>query len=135
MSCAWKQTAYWRNDEALWEHAIACTSGNYTAHNNLGYVLAAQGRTAEAIEHYQKALEIDPDCAESDNNLGTAFLNQGRLDKALVYYRQALAINPNFAEVENNLGILLTKQGRTAEAIEHYQKAIELESQPRRILQ
>ncbi len=126
MGCAWKQTAYWRNDEALWEHTIACTSGNYTAHNNLGYVLAAQGRTTEAIEHYQKALKIDPDCAESDNNLGTVFLNQGRLDKALEYYRQALAIDPNFAEAQNNLGILLTKQGKTTEAIEHYRKAIEL---------
>lgn len=124
--CAWKQTSYWRNDESLWEHAIACTSGNYTAHNNLGYVLAAEGRTTEAIEHYQRALEINPDCAESDNNLGTVFLDQGQLDKALGYYRQALAIDPNFAEAHNNLGILLSKQGKTAEAIEHYQKAIEL---------
>ena len=126
MVCAWKQIAYWRNDESLWEHAIACTSGNYTAHNNLGYLLAAQGRTAEAIEHYQKALKINPDCAESDNNLGTVFLNQGQLDKALGYYRQALAIDPNFAEAQNNLGILLARQGQIPEAIGHYQKAIEL---------
>ena len=126
MFCAWKQTSYWRNDELLWEHAIACTSGNYTAHNDLGYVLAAQGRTAEAIEHYQKALEIFPDCAEADNNLGTIFLNQGRLDEAAECYRRALEIYPGFAEPYNNLGILLTKRGRTAEAIEHYRKAIEL---------
>ena len=126
MGCTWKQTSYWRNDESLWEHAITCTSGNYTAHNNLGYVLAAQGRTTEAIEHYQKALEIDPDCAEADNNLATVFLNQERLDEALGYYRQALATDPNFAEAHNNLGILLTEQGQITEAIEHYQKAIEL---------
>ena len=40
MLCAWKQTSYWRNDESLWGHTLACTSGNYFAHNNLGYWLA-----------------------------------------------------------------------------------------------
>jgi tetratricopeptide (TPR) repeat protein len=126
MVCSLKQTAYWRNDKSLWTHALACTSGNYTAHNDLGYVLAAQGRTNEAIEHYQKALEIYPDYAEADNNLGTVFLNQGRLDEAAEYYHRALEANPSFAEAHNNLGILLAKQGRITEAIEHYQKAIEL---------
>ncbi|HUA39786.1 MAG TPA: tetratricopeptide repeat protein [Candidatus Sulfopaludibacter sp.] len=123
--CTWRQIAYWRDDESLWRHAIACTARNYIAYNNLGYGLAAEGRTAEAIEQYQNALELNPDFADGNNNLGTAFLDQGRLDKALEYYRRALAVDPNFAEAENNLGILFAKQGKPAEAIEHYQKAIE----------
>ena len=126
MACSWRQTSYWRNDESLWGHALACTARNYTAHNYLGYALAAQGRTAEAIEHCQKALEINPDYSDANNNLGTVFLNQGRLDEAAEYFHRALEVYPSFAEAHNNLGILLTKQGRTAEAIEHYQKAIEL---------
>jgi tetratricopeptide (TPR) repeat protein len=126
MVCAWKQTSYWRTDEILWERALACTSGNYVAHNNLGYDLAHQGRTAEAIEHYQKALEINPDFAEAHNNLGTALLNQGRLEEASEHYHQALDKDPAFAEAHNNLGILLMKQGGTAEAVEEYRKAIEL---------
>jgi tetratricopeptide (TPR) repeat protein len=126
MVCTWKQTSYWRTDEILWERALACTSGNYVAHNNLGYDLAHQGRPAEAIAHYQKALEINPDFAEAHNNLGTALLNQGRLEEASEHYHQALDKDPAFAEAHNNLGILLTKQGRTAEAIEQYRKAIEL---------
>lgn len=126
MACAWRQTSFWRDDESLWEHAIACTAGNYTAHNNLGYVLAAEGRMTEAIKQYQRALELNPNFADCANNLGTAFLNQGHLDEAVGYYQLALTINPDFAEVHNNLGILLTKQGKTTEAIEHYRKAIEL---------
>jgi tetratricopeptide (TPR) repeat protein len=123
---AWQQTSYWRTDESLWEHAIACTSGNYTAHNNLGYVLAAQGLNTEAVKQYQQALELNPNFSDCANNLGTVYLHQGQLDKALGYYQQALTINPGFAEVHNNLGILLTKQGKTTEAFEHYRKAIEL---------
>ena len=126
MVSAWKQTSYWRNDELLWEHAITCTSGNYTAHNYLGYVFAAQGRIAEATEHYQKALEINPNYSDADNNLGTVFLKQDRLEEAAEYYHRALDADPGFAEVHNNMGILLTKQGQAAEAIEHYQKAIAL---------
>ena len=123
---AWQQTSYWRNDEALWEHAIACTSGNYTAYNNLGYVQAAAGRNAEAIKNYQQALDFNPSFSDCVNNLGTAFLNQGQLDKAQDCYLRALAINPDFAEAHNNLGILFTKQGKKNEAIEQYRKAIEL---------
>jgi tetratricopeptide (TPR) repeat protein len=126
MACAWQQTSYWQNDELLWEHAIACTSDNYTAYNNLGFVLAAAGRNTEAIKQYQQALELNPNFSDCANNLGTVFLHQGQLDKAQDYYLQALAINPNLAETHNNLAILLTKQGKTGEAIEHYRKAIEL---------
>jgi tetratricopeptide (TPR) repeat protein len=130
MVCTWKQISYWRTDEILWERALACTSGNYIAHNNLGYDLAHQGRPAEAIAHYQKALKINPDFAEAHNNLGTALLNQGRLEEASEHYHQALDKDPAFAEAHNNLGVLLTKQGRTAEAIEQYRKAIELNPDP-----
>ncbi len=126
MACAWKQTSYWRNSETLWTHTLACTSGNYLAHSNLGDVVMGQGRFTEAIEHFQKAIEIKPGYAAAYNNLGTAFLNQGRLDEAAEYYHRALEIYPGFAESHNNLGLLLARQGRTAEAMEHYQRAIEL---------
>ena len=56
--CAWQQTRYWRNNETLWTHTLACTSRNPLAHNNLGLALAARGQVGEAMEHYQKALEF-----------------------------------------------------------------------------
>lgn len=39
------------------------------AHFNLGLLLASRGRVAEAIVHYQKALEIKPDYAQARQNL------------------------------------------------------------------
>ena len=126
MMCAWKQAAFWRDGESLWSHALACTSDNYTAHNNLGYVLAAQGRTTEAVEHYQKALEIFPGYAEADNNLGRIFLNEGRLDEAKEYFQRAIRLKPGAAEAHNNLGILLGRQGDPAGAFQQYQTAIKL---------
>jgi len=126
MVCAWKQTAYWSDGESLWRHALACTSGNYTAHNNLGYVLASQGRTAEAVGHYQQALAIYPEYAEADINLGRIFLNEERLDEAKEYFQRAIKIKPGAAEAHSDLGILLAEEGKPAEAFSHYQEAIKL---------
>ena len=77
MVCAWKQTAYWQNSETLWNHTLACTTGNYMAHNNLGIVLVQKGRLDEAIPQYQSALQIKPDYAEAWNNLGSALFPTG----------------------------------------------------------
>ena len=43
MACAWRQTTFWRDSEALWKHTLDCTSRNSVAHDNLGFVLARQG--------------------------------------------------------------------------------------------
>ena len=56
--CAHTQTSYWRNDELLWTHTLACTSGNYVAHNNAGEALFQKGKVDEAGIQYQMALQI-----------------------------------------------------------------------------
>jgi tetratricopeptide (TPR) repeat protein len=118
------QTSYWRDTESLWNHTLACTSGNYVGHNSLGNGLAVQGRSVEAIEHYQKAIEIKPNYAEAYYNLGRLFAGQGRFAEAIGYYQRALEIKPNLAEAHYNLGIVLDRQGKPGEAIDHYQKAL-----------
>jgi tetratricopeptide (TPR) repeat protein len=126
MACTWKQTVYWRNSESLWIHTLACTTGNYVAHNNLGILLAERGRFAEAIERYQRALEIRPDYVEAHNNLGIVLAGQGRSAEAVEHYQRALEIKPAYPEAHYNLGNFLAKQGRSTEAIEHFQKALEI---------
>jgi hypothetical protein len=71
MVCAWKQAAYWKDSETLWTHTIDCTSGNGVAHYNLGIALDRQERLDEAIEHYQKALQIIPDSRPRNTALAT----------------------------------------------------------------
>jgi tetratricopeptide (TPR) repeat protein len=39
------------------------------AHNNLVNELVRQGKLHDAVEHYSRALEIQPDCAEARQNL------------------------------------------------------------------
>jgi Flp pilus assembly protein TadD len=60
------------------------------AHRNLGNAFAAQGQMDDAVTHYQKAVDIQPDDAEAHYNLGDAFAARSRLDEAVAHYRKAL---------------------------------------------
>ena len=126
MACAWQQAAYWKDDETLWSHTLACTSKNWFAHTNLGNALIGRGQVEEAIAHYRKALEINPDYALAHNNLGLTLASHGRFDEALVHYRKALEIRPDFAEAHNDLGLALADHGQVEKAIAQYRKALEI---------
>jgi len=126
MGCAWRQTSFWRDSETLWTHALACTSRNNVAHNNLGLALAGRDRLDEAMAHYREALEIKPSHVEALTNLGVAFARLGRFGEAMAQYRQALEIKPDAAETHYDLGVALARLGRFDEAMAHYRKALEI---------
>jgi tetratricopeptide (TPR) repeat protein len=63
------QLRHWRDSEALFRHALEVTSGNPIAHAQLAAALEAQGRTAEAIEHYRESIRLRPDAALVANAL------------------------------------------------------------------
>ena len=126
MVCAWTQTAYWKSDEILWNHTLACTTDNYMAYFNLGNALRQEGRMDQAITHYQESLQFAPNYVEAQNNLGLALYQKGRVDDAITHYQQALHINPNYAEAHNNLGNAFLQQGRVADAVADYQKALQI---------
>lgn len=83
-------------------------------HNGLGFVLARQGRSDEAIGEFRTAIELNPKFTPAYNNLAEALAKQGRLDEAESYYRRSLAEKPNPA-VRNALGNLLRQQGKPDE--------------------
>jgi Flp pilus assembly protein TadD len=126
MILTWIQLHHWKNSSALFQHALRVTSNNHMAHNNLGNVLARQGKTEEAIGHYTRALQITPYFPNAHNNLGKALARQGKNEEAIDHYSKALQLKPNFAGAHNNLGNVLERQGRTNEALYHYSMAIQL---------
>ena len=121
-----KQTAYWRNSESLWTHALACTTGNYIAHNNLGLILMAQGNTAEALDHYQRAIEINPSFAEAHQNLGVVLAQEGQSAEAIRHFKKAIELQPDCADAYNSIGNVLANQGRLTEAITNYETAVNI---------
>ena len=123
-AATWRQTGFWKDSRKLFTHALAVTSGNYMAHLNLGTALAEQGNLAEAMDHYDAALRINPNLAIAHFNLGNGLLAQGRRAEAVSQYRAALRINPSYASAHYNLGVVMAGEGMSAEAIEHFSEAV-----------
>ena len=124
--CARTQTGYWRDSETLWNHTLACTTGNNVADNNLGNAVLKEGRVDEALLYFQRAVQIKPGYAEAHNNLGNALLQKARVDEAIVQEREALKIWPDFAEAHFNLGLALGQKGRIDESIAQFQEALRI---------
>jgi tetratricopeptide (TPR) repeat protein len=123
---AYVQTAYWKNSVSLWTHTLAYTPQSSVAHCNLGIALADQGKLDEAIQHFDRALQLNPDDAKALNNLGKVLTTQGKLDEAIQYFDRALQLNPDDAKALNNLGVALAAQGKLDEAVQHYEQALQL---------
>jgi Tfp pilus assembly protein PilF len=96
--------------------------------NPLGATLKGQGKLQEAVQAYNKAIQLNPDYAETHNNLGNTLQGLGRLNEAEASYRQAIALKSDYAEAHYNLGITLQGLGRLNEAEASYRQAIALKS-------
>lgn len=83
-----------------------------------------EGRYAEAIEEYEKAIVADPGNLEAYNNLGVLFKETGRIDRAAESFQRALALDPKYEKALNNLGVIRYLKGQYAEAISLFRRAI-----------
>jgi tetratricopeptide (TPR) repeat protein len=120
----WVQTWYWRDSETLFRHALAVTTNNDVAENNLGIVFLQQGKLDEAISLLQTAVALRPDNSPAHENLAKALLQKGQVADALVHYRKLLELQPDNIEVHNIVGTVLTQQGQIKEGVEEWQKVL-----------
>src|SRR5205807_1120674 len=130
---AFIQTSYWCNSETLWTHALAVTSDNDVAHNNLGYLCVDRGELDKAISHFQTASRIRSSKMDPHYNVGSSFVEmnladalsrKGQSDAALVHYEEAIRLQPNYADAYYNRGNVLLTNGRVQEAIADLETAI-----------
>jgi tetratricopeptide (TPR) repeat protein len=128
MCCVWtyERNSVWSDEVALWKDCVEKSPNKARPHNNLGLVLAQQGKLKEAMGYYSKALKIKPGDVEVLNNLGLALAGQGRLEEAISHYSKALEIEPNFVGPHYNLGLALAEQGDLEEAISHFSRATKI---------
>lgn len=126
--CASIQASHWRDSKSLWQHTLAVTSKNDVAHTNLGNLFPA----AEAIPHYEKALEIAPHTTLPLNNLAWILATSPEpsqrngvkaLELATEVDRLAGEKDAVFART---LAAAYAENGQFTEAIETAQRALSL---------
>jgi tetratricopeptide (TPR) repeat protein len=126
LGLARQQLSYWQDSVALCSRAVAVTTDNAFAHNNLGVALAQQGKLREATAHYAEAVRIKPNYTQARYNLGVELAATGELEQAAVQFSEALKLDAKSEILHNNLGVVLAQQNKTESAIEHFQRAFEL---------
>ena len=92
----------------------------------LGLAWQNRGNDEQAIKHYTRSINANPQAPNPYNNRGIAYYAKGELDRAIQDYDKALGPNPNSAEVFNNRGHAYYGKGEVDRAIRDYNKALEL---------
>jgi tetratricopeptide (TPR) repeat protein len=121
----WTEAAGYESMETHCRRTLACNPDAWAAHNNLGAVLAAQGRLAEAALEYQAALRLKPTDSSAHSNLGIIFARLHRFDAAIAEYHAALATAPDSPKIWFNLGNALYALHRNPEALDALSRAID----------
>jgi tetratricopeptide (TPR) repeat protein len=122
----WVQSAYWQNSETLYSHAIAATTNNAVAHNNLAIYYLVHRRIQEAIPHIQEALRIKPDFRAAHTNLAAVLKLTGNLVESEREYLLSLSLEPASAGAHMGYGELLASEARLNEALREFSTAAAL---------
>jgi tetratricopeptide (TPR) repeat protein len=99
---------------------------NPTNQLSLGNALIEQGKLPEAIECYERAVQLDPAFYSAHYNLGVA-LTQAKDPAAIAAFNRALEINPDHAESHFAVARLLEDSGDLSTALTHYQRSASLD--------
>ena len=79
---------------------------SYIVFNFLGTTLQGQDKLNEALQKYDKAIELNPDFAEAHNNRGNVLKYFCRFEDAVASYTRAIELAPNLAALHYNIGHL-----------------------------
>ena len=94
-----------------YRRAIAARPSLADAHNNLGRLVHAEGRVADAEASYRRAVALQPGVGLYHYNLGVALEDRGCVADAITAYHAALSLEPALAEAHFNLAGLLERAG------------------------
>ena len=93
---------------------------------NRGYIRLRQGQFAEALQDFERALNLAPDTALYLNNRGAVHELLGNLEQALADCSRAIEIDPNFPYGYASRGSAYFLMGEFNKALADFDKSAEL---------
>jgi len=92
--------------------------------NLKGIAFAHANLFRDAIDCYERSINMDPESYLPYYNKAIALMRTGHLDEAILYYEKALSVFPDHSESWHNKGICLRDLGRLEEAIGCFDNAL-----------
>ncbi len=116
----------WRDSVAVWENAIAVTSGNAGAQHYLAAALDDRAQYEESLAHHAEAVRLEPDYFVAQNAYALCLERRGDLAAAAVHFAAAIRYFPAYADARFHLGLNLERLGRPAEARQELEEALRI---------
>jgi serine/threonine-protein kinase len=114
----------WTGADAEYRRAIALDPGNARIKTQYAQLLAALGRTREAIEQARSAVAVDSLTADVTLTLGLMQYYDRQFDAARATLQQALRMDPRFPGAYFTLGRIEEAAGRLDEATRLFERAL-----------
>jgi tetratricopeptide (TPR) repeat protein len=128
------QDRVWRNSESLYRQAVDINPMSFTAHDNLGIMLAEQKRYADAFIVLRETVSKWPQDPGPREDLARALCNdgyvkgqQGGMAEAIGEFSEAIQVKPDFAMAHEYLGMARGMQGDWANSAAALQDAIRID--------
>ncbi|WP_421726224.1 tetratricopeptide repeat-containing sulfotransferase family protein [Bauldia sp.] len=94
------------------------------AHNLVGAIQVAAGRSPEAVKAFQRAIRLDDTNPQFHANLGETERQRGKLREAGISLNRAVELDPRSFQALNNLGIVHFDRKEYEEACAFYRRAV-----------
>ncbi len=80
----------YQSEMSIWQDTVAKDPQNERAYNNLGLALARRGEVNEAIAHFRRSLEIEPNFCFAHKSLGIILCGRGCFDEGIAHLSEEL---------------------------------------------
>lgn len=110
------------------EARLAMNPNDFQTLSILADMYFEAARYVEAFETYDKAIAVNPRCADCYNDRGLSLFYIGDPASALESFDKAIAIDPGYVHAWLSKGYVLTSQGRYREAVAPLNKVKELDT-------
>lgn len=128
-STVWGQTRLGNENieaEAAFQRAISLNPNHASAHMWFASLRDSEERLDEAIDLYQRAMEIDPLARIPYSNLPTIYAKKGQAEEAMQLWLEAVRIHSDWPTIYEYIAVQLWGLGRLDEAYAWHHKAVEV---------
>jgi cytochrome c-type biogenesis protein CcmH/NrfG len=110
------------------EHSAQIQPNQPDTEFQLGILSDGEVKQAEAIQHFERVLQLQPTHAGAWNKLGALYLQQGDLTRAENALQRSAQQDGNNPDTQYKLAMVLGKMGKPEEARQHMRRFQELKN-------
>ena len=100
---------------------------SFYGHYTLGVVYQQARQWPEALESFERAVELNDRDPRAHANLASAAMRTGDLNRAGVHFERMIELNHQVAPAHFNLGVIAARKGNQAEAARRYKLALSVD--------